>query len=390
MEHFDVVVVGAGPAGSAAAAAAAQRGVSVLLLDKAEHPRYKTCGGGLIGPTLGTVAGLAAGEPPTRAAVHSVSFTLRGQAARLRQSGTPVFRTAARSEFDAWLAKAAEDAGATAHLGRSVTGVEEHDTHVEVRTDRGAIRAGTVVGADGTSSKLARLVGVHLAHVDLGLELELAAEGPAAERWRDRVHLDWGPLPGSYGWVFPKGDGLTVGVIAAKGAPVDTRRYLELLVEAQGLSGLRVLHDSGHLTRCRAGDSPLGRGRILLAGDAAGLLEPWTREGISFAVRSGAAAGRLAVAHLASETTVRQIAYRHTLEADLLAEMAAGERCRRAFERRPGAFHHLIARTDVGWGQFCRLARGETNLARAWQRLPVRAGVGALGGVRADGFRGAR
>ena len=175
------------------------------------------------------------------------------------------------------------------------------------------------------------------------------------------MHLDWGPIPGSYGWVFPKGDTLTVGVIAARGAGEETRDYLRDFVGWLGLERHRVVHDSGHLTRCRTPDSPLGRGRVLLAGDAAGLLEPWTREGISFATRSGALAGAVA----AAGATGAVERYRAALAVDLLPEMAAGERCLRAFEARPWAFHELIRSTPVGWRQFCRITRGETTLARA-------------------------
>ena len=67
--------------------------------------------------------------------------------------------------------------------------------HVVVHTDDGPIRAGHVIAADGTSSRVARHIGVRLAHVDLGLEVELA--GSLGEEWAERVHLDWGPLPGS-------------------------------------------------------------------------------------------------------------------------------------------------------------------------------------------------
>ncbi len=238
----------------------------------------------------------------------------------------------------------------------------------------GRLRAAVVIAADGTSSRLAREVGVRLSRVDLGLELELEA-GPHAEEWADRVHLDWGPIPGSYAWVFPKGDILTVGVIAARGAGEETRRYLRDFVRWVGLDGLRVVHDSGHLTRCRTPTSPLGRGRVLLAGDAAGLLEPWTREGISFATRSGALAGAAAAA--GPSGVVER--YRAALSAELLPEMAAGERCLRAFEARPWAFHELIRSTPVGWHQFARITRGDTTLARAVRRLPVRAGLGLLG-----------
>ena len=72
-----------------------------------------------------------------------------------------------------------------------------------------------------------------------------------------RVLLDWGPIPGSYAWVFPKDDVLTVGVIAGRGEGAATKAYLRAFVERLGLTGIEPLHDSGHLTRCRTDTSPL-------------------------------------------------------------------------------------------------------------------------------------
>src|SRR5690606_13330011 len=137
-----------------------------------------------------------------------------------------------------------------------------------------------------------RNVGVTYDQVDLGMEVEVPA--PAGGDWTGRLLLDWGPLPGTYGWVFPKRDLLTVGVIAARGRGEATRAYLASFLGRLGLSTVERVHDSGHLTRCRAPASPLRHGRVIVAGDAAGLLEPWTREGISFALRSGALAGAAA------------------------------------------------------------------------------------------------
>ena len=374
MDEFDVAVVGSGPAGASAARAAAETGARTVLLEKAELPRYKTCGGGLIGPTLAHLPG----EPPSRSEVRRVSFTLRGRSPLERSESTPVLRTAARTELDAWLAAAATAAGAEMRTRCGVAGWRRAGDAVELTTEHGPLRARTVVAADGTSSRLSREVGVVLDRVDLGLEVELAI-GALGPRWADRVHLDWGPLPGSYGWVFPKGDSLTVGVIAARGNPAQTRAYLADLLRRQGLTGLRVLHDSGHLTRCRAPDSPLGAGRVLLAGDAAGLLEPWTREGISFAVRSGLLAGRAAAAGAGLDDEQLQTRYAAAVGEELAVEMAAGEQCLRAFERRPAVFHHLLGGTGVGWRAFTRIARGETTLARAWRHRSVRAAVGVLG-----------
>jgi geranylgeranyl reductase family protein len=365
VEEYDVAVVGAGPAGSSAARAAAVAGARVVVLDRAEFPRYKTCGGGLIGPSLAALPG----APPSRASITRVSLSLAGGRRRTRSVAEPCLQMVTRAELDAWLLSEAAAAGAEVRVPCRVGAV----TDDIIETSDGPLRAQVVIAADGTSSRLAREVGVRLSRVDLGLELELDA-GVVAGEWTDRVHLDWGPIPGSYAWVFPKGDTLTVGVIAARGAGAATRRYLRDFVRWTGLDDLRVLHDSGHLTRCRTADSPLGRGRVLLAGDAAGLLEPWTREGISFATRSGALAG-VAAAAGPSGAVER---YRAALSAELLPEMAAGERCLRAFEARPWAFHELIRSTPVGWHQFCRIMRGETTLARAVRRAPVRAGLGLL------------
>jgi flavin-dependent dehydrogenase len=214
-------------------------------------------------------------------------------------------------------------------------------------------------------------VGVVFDQVDLGLEVELPIEAPLAAQWRHRARLDWGPLPGSYGWVFPKADVLTVGVIAARGQGERTRAYLSDLVASLGLAGLTPRQDSGHLTRCRADDSPLRRGRVLVAGDAAGLLEPWTREGISFALRSGALAGAAAAA---DDLDGYVAAVRSTLEP----EMTAGRRLLRAYSRRPVAFHAGLA-TSPGWAWFARFCRGETNFADLLRHRSVKAALRMLG-----------
>jgi geranylgeranyl reductase family protein len=369
VDEYDVAVIGAGPAGSSAARAAASAGASVVVLDRAEFPRYKTCGGGLIGPSAGA---LPSGHP-VRMPVTRASFTLLGGKHRERTADEPFLAMTTRTELDAWLLDQARSAGAEVRTACRVGEVEEGPERIVVHTDDGDLSVERVIAADGTGSRLARDIGVRLSRVDLGLEVEVEA-GPFAEEWSERIHLDWGPIPGSYAWVFPKGDLLTVGVIAEKGSPEKTKEYLHAFLRAQGLDRQRVVHDSGHLTRCRAPGSPLGRGRILLAGDAAGLLEPWTREGISFAVRSGSLAGAIAARH----SDDLQAAYAAAIGYELEPEMAAGEICRQAFERRPAAFHAILAGTGLGWRSFERIASGETTLARAMRHPSVKLGLRAL------------
>jgi geranylgeranyl reductase family protein len=366
---WDVAVVGGGPAGLSAAYAAARAGARTIVLEKATHPRYKTCGGGLLGTSLAAVGGRI--DVPADDWVERATFTLDGRREFHRTSDAPVLAMVRRETFDHALRKAAAEAGAEVRERVTVRALDDAGGHVVVRPSSGTpVAARAVIGADGSSGVTSRHVGVAYTQVDLGLELELPIPPALRERWRGRLLIDWGPIPGSYAWVFPKGDRLTVGVIAERGQGTATKAYLRRFVERLGLSGIEPAHDSGHLTRCRAADSPLRRGRVLLAGDAGGLLEPWTREGISFALRSGAYAGAAA----ASGDLGR---YESTVAAVLGPEMRAGRRLLAAYSRRPGVFHAVLA-TPPGWSLFARFCRGEPVLVDAVRRLPIRAALRAL------------
>ncbi|MER5728786.1 geranylgeranyl reductase family protein [Streptomyces sp. NPDC002138] len=379
-EIWDVIVVGAGPAGASAAHAAAAAGRRVLLLEKAELPRYKTCGGGIIGPSRDALPpGFVL---PLEDRIHAVTFSLNGKLARTRRSRTMLFGLVNRAEFDAGLVAEAEKAGATVRTGTAVARVEQHGPAVPDRRtvavvlqDGETVLGRAVIGADGSASRIGAHVGVEMDQVDLGLEAEIPVPPTVAEDWKGRVLIDWGPLPGSYGWVFPKGDTLTVGVISAKGEGAATKRYLEDFIARLGLAGFEPSVSSGHLTRCRSPHSPLSRGRVLVAGDAAGLLEPWTREGISFALRSGRLAGEWAVkiseAPDAVDARRQALNYAFAVKAGLGVEMGVGKRMLGVFVARPGILHAALIGFGPAWRAFARITRGATNLADLVRTYPL-------------------
>lgn len=354
--QYDVVVVGGGPAGASAARAAALRGARVLVLERERLPRYKTCGGGLVGLST-ALCGLPADELDrlTRAAVTEVTWTSDGRWERTRRAQEPMFRMILRADFDAALLDAAARAGAEIRDGVMVTSVDESADGVLVSL-RGTepVRAAVVIGADGSASRIGAHVGVTCEQVDVGLEGEFPAQHSGFE---SRVLLDWGPVPGSYGWLFPKGDIWTVGVIGGRNDGAAVRSYYRDFLDRLGLSEVPPIRDTGHLTRCRTANSPLRRGSVLVAGDAAGFLEPWSREGISYALRSGRIAGECAADGAVDD-------YPRRVLAALDPEMAAGREILAAFQRHPLLFHGVLTGLPGAFGLFQRLIDGRTTLGR--------------------------
>src|SRR3990170_1815743 len=228
--RYDAIVAGAGPAGSTAARILAREGASVLLLDRARFPRDKPCGGGV------TLRAAACQDldlsPVVERTVMGARFSLRlGQAFDRRYEGPLTYMTQ-RCRLDAFLAEAAISAGATFQDGEPLRTVEVMSNGragggVTVRTERGSYSARALIGADGANGVVGRDTGTRPeTEVAVALEGNVPYPDGVPERWRGVVGLDLGGLAGGYGWVFPKGDHLNVGVGAWKYAAFTLRPKL--------------------------------------------------------------------------------------------------------------------------------------------------------------------
>jgi geranylgeranyl reductase family protein len=321
MEHWDVVVVGGGPAGAATAAAArrADPAARVLVLDRADFPRDKVCGDGVAPEALDVLAGL--GFDPGALTEDYAGVSLL----RLRSpGGTTVERTmhrparvVPRAVLDDRLLTAALASGAEfrRHVVRRL---EVHPTHVEVD---GVLAAGVVVGSDGAESIVRRALGItpNPPH-RLAIALRGYAPVPAGLERVQLIATTEQRWP-AYAWSFPLGDGrANVGYGELVSGGVNREGLLAGLERL--LPGIAAEELKAHRLPLSTGRPRQSDGRVLLAGDAASLINPLTGEGIFYAVLSGALAGAAAVRGGAAGAAYRE-ALRRRLGRHLLHSSTA-------------------------------------------------------------------
>lgn len=296
LEPVDVLVVGGGPAGSAAALAAlrSRPDARVVVLEKAPLGRDKVCGDGIAPQAITALAALGVDAVLPGEVVPAVRLSIAGGSSTAAVTSDPG-AVVPRTTFDERLARAAIDAGARFVRERMTTMTPDADgVAVDDRW-----RAAAVIGADGAHSRVRRLSG---APGNRGRALAVAVRGyaatPPGRPHELLIRLDVRRGGGlSYAWAFPLTDGTSnVGYglssdAGAGGRDMLARRLAELLPEYD-LAGLKL---TGHTLPLSTWRPRAAAGRVLLAGDAASLINPITGEGIYSAIVSGALAGEAAV-----------------------------------------------------------------------------------------------
>ena len=364
---FDVAVVGAGPAGATAARTLAQRGLTVALLEREALPRYKTCGGGLVARAFDLLpheARRVFERTCERAELHLLDADLHYRATR----DTPIMVMAMRDRLDDALVRAAAAAGAQVRTPCRVTGVTCDAAQVRLDTDHGPVRAAFVVAADGATGDVARLAGwPDGRHLIPALEYEVRVDDATLDRFARVPRFDVGTIPRGYAWVLPKAEHLSVGVLTTRRGPVNLHRLLEEYLRVIGLAP-RAVERHGFVIPVRPRAGPLARERVLVTGDAAGLADPVTAEGISHAARSGWLAAE-AIAGAGPDPSAVRTAYAAGLES-ITAELRVARSLARLL------YHHPRARTWIFRRAGQRLVEAITDVF-----LGVRTYRGSLAGL---------
>ena len=385
MERFDAIVVGAGPAGSTAARELAAGGARVLIVDRAEFPRYKACGGGIPIRTQRLLSFPI--ESVIEDSVHRMEVTYRGKMRFVRDSGTPFAHMVMRDRFDNLLLEEARRAGAEFRPRTVVRSAETTGGRVSISSQDGfTAEARFLICADGAHSPVGKMAGLGAGMAECAAwEVEVKSGNPRRP-FEGTTLIEFGYRPWGYAWLFPKADLLSFGIVIPPGQAGTMKQRVSKFIERTGWSDGEVEIAKGHKIRFRRGHEPIASDRVLLAGDSAGLADEFTEEGIFYAIQSGRVAARATLRALAASGTLRP--YEADIDAEIMPELRAA--------RVIGAmFYGMLLRAPRPWIQASRhipwlwsalfaVQRGESTYFREVQRARPLAAIASRRLDRAD------
>ncbi len=342
-----VVIAGAGPSGAAAALALARRGVEVRLFDRAVWPRAKTCGDGLTPSSVAHYRDLGIELPLEPSIATTVMVGPDGAVSRGRwPRGMPDGTCRARLDSDGRLLDAAVAAGAAFAPATSIESWRNGTYEVRGASGTSSERADALLVADGATGALAAKLGFPPHHSRL-VALRGYADTLAPLTAEYRVHYDAAFLPG-YAWLFPVAPrranvGIAITEDCANRFGGDLRAALRAWLARDPHASAFVSPDAT-LEDVHGGVIPSGRdrryaGRAFLIGDAAGVADPLSAEGVSQAIATGLAAAAALLEH-----------------DDVDAAGAAYERALAPFDRNEIEARKMMRWMRVAGGPICRLA----------------------------------
>ncbi|WP_339878298.1 geranylgeranyl reductase family protein [uncultured Algoriphagus sp.] len=319
MSHYDVAIIGGGPAGALAAYFLAKKGISTVIIEKETLPRYKTCGGGLV-------------YRGRRRLPFDISSVVEREYDRMKVymqgeekvlstvRDVPVISMVMRDKFDNFLVKKAIEAGATLKQEHKLTSITFGNS-TTLHTSQGDIDVKLIIAADGALSPTAKLAGwkeTRKLIPALEYEVEVSAEDFA--RLSIEVRFDMDSIPHGYAWSFPKENHLSLGIASTRRKKIDLKVYYKKYLEKLEIKEIISEKAHGYQIPISPRTDGFVRKNVFLIGDAAGFADAVTAEGISNSLWSGELVAQ-AIIEAGVDPVKAGVLYQQKLEKELLPEL---------------------------------------------------------------------
>jgi geranylgeranyl reductase family protein len=351
---FDCIVVGAGPAGGSAAYHLAKRGRSVLVLERAALPRYKACSGG-VSPAIARWFDFDF-SPVITAKVNQIRYTWKvGDPVEAKLNTAEPMWMVDRDKFDHYVIQQAQKLGAELRDGTAVQGIEFKGDHWQVNTSNGPVLAKYLIAADGANGPMAQWLGFTPHKTRMGAVMEVPANTTS------QAQFDFGMIKNGFIWNLPKGDRYSIGVGTFRGGEENLEAALSEYVQKLGLNASQAqIHQQP--MGLWDGDQQLHARNALLAGEAAGLSDPFTAEGIRPAMFSGMKAAE-AIDQALNGDAGALPRYTETLETDWGRDMVWAQKLSGLFFRAPGLGYKVGVKRPSATAKLLQIMCGELRYA---------------------------
>lgn len=323
MNHYDVAVIGSGPAGASTAFHLAQNGISTVIIEKETLPRYKTCGGGFVFRGRKNLP-FDISEVVEKE-FYSVDIFLGEKLHFTTVREDPTISMIMRDSFDNLIVEKSKEYGAELLEDHKLLGLHFESDKIRLETSQGEVSADFVIAADGALSPTAKFAGWKKDTRKLlpALEYEVEVSDEDFERLSKVARFDIDAIPYGYAWVFPKKNHLSIGIASARRAKINLKKFYQEYLETLDIK--EVLSESQHGFQIPVSPRTDGfvRNGVFLIGDAAGFADPITAEGISNAIYSGKLAAEAIIEAKMNKKLAEDI-YLEKLGEKLLPEINTG------------------------------------------------------------------
>lgn len=319
MKHYDVVVVGSGPAGGMAAYEASKAGLSVAILEKENLPRYKTCGGGLVFRGKEMLP-FDISEVIEKEYNDLFIYFDHLDQPLFAQRTYPVVTMVMRDKFDQLIVENAKSFGAELLENHTLKALEFGEKII-LKTSSGDISSTYVIAADGVLGPTAKYAGwTETRQLIPALEYEVEVLQDVYDRLSTEARFDIDVIPNGYGWCFPKKNHLSIGVGTFKKKKINLREYYYEYLKILGID--EVLSEQAHGFQVPISPRKDGfvKHNVFLTGDSAGFADPLTAEGITNSLYSGSLAGKAIAQHFDNPALAEET-YMESLNERLLPEL---------------------------------------------------------------------